>query len=135
MDGQEMLAVQEAISRQWRVKKKLASDMSNMKMKNHSQLSVTKIQTLEVSQKVFVIINLNFQKEPDNQEPLERIEIEHREDEPFFMPPAPVRPFYSFLSSNYYSKQRTLLHRMTLLAAAFWSRTRSNAAHFSRRAV
>jgi len=53
MGGQEMLAVQEAISRQWRVKKKLASDMSNMKMKNHSQLSVTKIQTLEVSQKVF----------------------------------------------------------------------------------
>lgn len=27
--------------------------------------------------------------EPDNQEPLERIEIEHREDDPFVMPPAP----------------------------------------------
>lgn len=106
MGGQEMLAVQEAISRQWRVKKKLASDMSNMKMKNHSQLSVTKIQTLE---------------NPTTKSHLSELKssIERM----------------SHFSCHQHHKQRTLLHRMTLLAAAFWSRTRSNAAHFSRRAV
>ena len=52
MGDQEMLAAQEATSRQWLVKKKLASDMLNMKMKHSSQSSVTKIPTLEVSPKM-----------------------------------------------------------------------------------
>ena len=54
MDDQAILAVQEATSRQWLVKKKLALDMSNMKTKHNSQLSVTRIPTMEVSRKVYL---------------------------------------------------------------------------------
>jgi hypothetical protein len=39
-------------------------------------------------------LNPYSQTERDNQEQLERIEIEHREDEPFVMPPAPVTPVF-----------------------------------------